>query len=151
MMKAKTKDARASERIIAEGIIDVASELRLLEVPELVAMIRGEESVNIADLVNSSTELYFRSGALRYASCADYRVQWDAAPVIILALEFRYPPVNVFFRLLIGQSSASVELLKESYDEENLDDDRKKEILAEAIANARLPAPNIQRYAPTQS
>jgi hypothetical protein len=146
MMKPGTADSCASERIIAEGIVDVASELRLLEVPELVAMIRREESLNIADLVNSSTELYFRSGALRYASCADYCVQWDTAPVIILGLEFRHPPVSVLFRLLIGRRSASVELLRESYDLENLSEDKKIEILTEAIAKARLPAPNARRF-----
>jgi hypothetical protein len=150
-MKARSTETCASERIIAEGIVDVASELRLLEVPELVAMIRRDESLNIADLVNSSTELYFRSGALRYASCADYHVQWDAAPVIILGLEFCSPPVSVFFRLLIGQSSASVELLRESYGQEDLDEDSKHEILSAAIANARLHAPNFQHGAPAQS
>ena len=150
-MKAGNTMPCASERIIAEGIVDVASELRLLDVPELVSMIRRDESLNIADLVNSSTELYFRSGALRYASCADYRVQWDTAPVIILGLEFRSPPVNVFFRLLIGQSSAGVELLRESYVDDDLDDDSKHEILTTAIANARLPAFNARRCASAQS
>jgi len=150
-MKAGNTKPCASERIIAEGIVDVASELRLLDVPELVAMIRRDESLNIADLVNSSTELYFRSGALRYAACADYCVQWDAAPLIILGLEFCSPPVNVFFRLLIGQNSAGVELLRESYIEGDLDENSKHEILTAAIANARLPASNVRRYASAQS
>jgi len=151
MMKENLAEPHASERIIAEGIVDVASELRLIDVPELVAMIRSEESVNIADIVTSSSELYFKTGALRYASCADYCVQWDAAPVIVLGLEFRYPPVSVLFRLLIGQSSAGVELLNENYDEENLNEERRSELLAQAIANARLSRPNARHRALAQS
>ena len=58
------------ERIIADALIDVASELRLTDVAELITLIRNDQDANLADLVNSSTELFFKSGTLRYALSA---------------------------------------------------------------------------------
>ena len=61
------------ERVIAAALIDVASELRLTDVAELINLIRNDETANLADLVNSSTELFYKSGALRYALTASFK------------------------------------------------------------------------------
>ena len=53
------------ERIIANSLVDVASELRLTYVVEFLKMIHSDHAANIADLVNSSSELFFKSGTLR--------------------------------------------------------------------------------------
>ena len=50
------------ERIIADALVDVATELRLTDAAELILMIRNDHAANIADLVNSSTELFYKSG-----------------------------------------------------------------------------------------
>jgi hypothetical protein len=47
------------EKALADGLRDVAAELRLIEATDLVAFLRTEQFGNIANLVNSSTELYF--------------------------------------------------------------------------------------------
>ena len=51
MTKSNVAFSRASERVIAEGIVDVDSELRLNEVSEFVATRRRDESINVAILV----------------------------------------------------------------------------------------------------
>src|SRR5215469_13492017 len=51
----------ASEQIIADALVDVASELRLPDAAELMSMILNDHAANIADLVNSSTELFSRA------------------------------------------------------------------------------------------
>ena len=56
------------ERILADALIDVASELRLTDVAELINLIRNDESANLADLVNSSTELFYKRGTMRSRS-----------------------------------------------------------------------------------
>ena len=71
------REKPASEQIIARGMVDVASELRLVDPGLLVAMIQGGKEASIADLVNSSTEMYFRRGALQYALSSECRVSWD--------------------------------------------------------------------------
>jgi hypothetical protein len=70
------------ERIIADALVDVASELRLTDAAELLSMIRNDHAANIADLVNSSTELFFKSGTLRYALSASFKAPWDATPTV---------------------------------------------------------------------
>ena len=68
------------ERIIASALIDVASELRLTDVVELINLIRNDQEANLADLINSSTELFYRSGTLRYALSATFNAPWNATP-----------------------------------------------------------------------
>ena len=54
-------------------MVDVATELRPADPSELILMIRGEQAANIADLVNSSSELFFQE---RHAAlCAVGRVR----------------------------------------------------------------------------
>ena len=127
------------ERIIAGALIDVASELRLTDAAELVAMIRNDHAANIADLVNSSTELFFKSGTLRYALSASVNAPWDGTPVVALDMEFRHARVSAFFRLTIGQRHAGVEIMDILFDEQGLNERAKVERLAKALETARLP------------
>ena len=125
------------ERIIANALIDVASELRLTDAAELVAMIRNDHAANLADLVNSSTELFFKSGTLRYALSASVTAPWDGTPVVSLDMEFHYAMVSAFFRLTIGQRQAGI--LDILFDEKGLTDRAKAERLIAALQGARLP------------
>ena len=88
---------RRRSETIGAAMVDVASELRLTDPSELILMIRGEQAANIADLVNSSGELFFRGGALRYALSAGCDVQWDSTPTVRLDMEFHYEAVSAFF------------------------------------------------------
>jgi hypothetical protein len=131
---------RAHEKIIADGIVDVATELRLADASELMLLIRNNQEANIADLVNSSTELYFKPGSLKYALSAGCSVRWDCAPTIALDMEFRHGSVCAFFRLLLGRSRAGVDVIDIIFDEKSLDQAGKTQRLADAVADARLPA-----------
>jgi hypothetical protein len=126
------------EQIIADALVDVASELRMTDAAELISMIRDDHAANIADLVNSSTELFFKSGTLRYALSARFKAPWDATPVIEIDMEFRHAAVCAFFRLKIGQRRAGVEIIDILFDEQGLDDLTKAERLSAALASARL-------------
>jgi hypothetical protein len=132
------------EKIIAEGIVDVATELRLADVSDLMLFIRCEQTANIEDLVNSSTELYFRNGTLKYALVAGCSVRWDTSPTILLDMEFRDAGVSVFFRLVLSQSRAAVEIIDIFFDEMGLDPEGKTRKLIEAVANAKLPDQRTQ-------
>ena len=126
------------ERIIADALVGVASELRLTDAAELMAMIKTDQAANIADLVNSSTELFFRSGTLRYALSANFKAPWDATPAVEIDMEFRHAGVSAFFRLKIGGRRAGVEILDILFDEPGLDDSAKAERLSAALDGARL-------------
>ena len=126
------------ERIIADALVDVASELRLIDAAELILMIRNDHAANIADVVNSSTELFFRSGTMRYALSANYRAPWDATPVVAIDMEFHHGVVSAFFRLTIGERRAGVEIIDILFDEQGLDEGDKADRLSTALAEARL-------------
>ena len=128
----------AREQIIADALVDVASELRLTDASELISMIRSDQAANIADLVNSSTELFFKSGTLRYALSAHFKAPWDATPTVEIDMEFRHAAVCAFFRLKIGQRRAGVEIIDILFDEQGLDDFGKVERLSAALKSARL-------------
>ena len=132
-------DRSAHERILADAMVDVATELRLADLTELFLMIRCDQSANIADLVNSSSELFFKSGALKYALSAGCEMAWESAPTVQLDLEFRHATVTVFFRLTIGRARAAVEVLDVFFEgEEYLGSAGEKERLSAAISDARL-------------
>jgi hypothetical protein len=126
------------EQIIADALVDFASELRLTDAAELMAMIRNDHAANIADLVNSSTELFFKTGTLRYALSASFKAPWDTTPTVEIDMEFRHAAVCAFFRLTIGQRRAGVEIIDILFEERGLDDFAKAERLSDALERARL-------------
>jgi hypothetical protein len=128
---------RVLEKIIAEAIVDVATELRLADVSDLMLFVRCDQTANIEDLVNSSTELYFKSGTLKYALAAGCSVRWDSSPTILLDMEFRHAGASVFFRLVLSQSRAAVEIIDIFFDETGLDQEAKTQRLIEAVADAK--------------
>jgi hypothetical protein len=126
------------EQIIADALVDFASELRLTDAAELMSMIRNDQAANIADLVNSSTELFFKSGTLRYALSASFKAPWDTTPTVEIDMEFRHAAVCAFFRLTIGQRRAGVEIIDILFEENGLNDFAKAERLSAALESARL-------------
>jgi hypothetical protein len=126
------------EQIIADALADFASELRLTDAAELMSMIRNDHAANIADLVNSSTELFFKSGTLRYALSASFKAPWDATPTVEIDMEFRHATVCAFFRLTIGQRRAGVKIIDILFEEQGLDDFAKAERLSAALESARV-------------
>ncbi len=136
--RARQRGPLERERIIADALVDVASELRLTDAAELILMIRNDHAANIADLVNSSTELFYKTGTLRYALSASFKAPWDATPVVAIDMEFRHALVSAFFRLTIGQRRAGVEIIDILFDERGLDDRAKAERLLAAFKSARV-------------
>jgi hypothetical protein len=126
------------EQIIANGLVGFASELRLTDAAELMSMIQNDQAANLADLVNSSTELFFKSGTMRYALSASFKAPWDATPTVEIDMEFRHAAVCAFFRLTIGQRRAGVEIQDILFEEQGLDEFAKAERLSRALETARL-------------
>ncbi len=133
-------DLAEHEKVIADAIVEVATELRLSDPTEFILLVRGEQEANIADLVNSSSELFFRKGTLRYALAADCALSWGSTPSVTLDMEFRHNQMTAFFRLTLGGSRARVEVLDVMNEDERGDDPygNPAERLRHALADARL-------------
>jgi hypothetical protein len=104
-------DISTCERLLAAALRDVATELRLVDIGDLISYVRGANLANIRDLIASSCELYFRLGAWQFGDIAEAETPWDAPASIQLNLEFNNSGITVFLRLTLSTASASVELL----------------------------------------
>jgi hypothetical protein len=126
------------ERALADGLREVAAELRLIDVADLIAFIRTEQFGNIGNLVNASTELYYKPGALRFGQSGDIIVQWDGTPVVSLDMEFHHAQVSVYFRLFLEALQAAVEINYISFENASSEPEENTRRLIAALAGARL-------------
>ena len=126
------------EKALADGIKEVASELRLIDAVDFVAFIRLGQFGNVGHLVNSSTELYFKPGTVKFGLSGDVNLQWGATPSVSLDMEFHYMSVNVYFRLMLEALHAGVEIDYITLDGGSADPEENTQRLVEAIARARL-------------
>ncbi len=137
--------------IIESNIRDFVAEMRAIDLVDLISFIRFESFPTVEDLVNSSTELFFKPEMLLFSWAAGVDVRWDALPAVTLGLEFRHPTVTVFFNLTIRDSEQSVEILGVIFDEPGPDAVRQ---LAKAFEDARLVVrgpPRLALVAPPRS
>jgi len=137
-VKMAERHRRECESKLADALVDVATEIRLTDPCELIGLIRGERTANLADLVNSSTELFFKAGTVRYGLFAVCRVNWNEAPEFGLSMEFHHLDITAFFQLLIGRRRAGVELVDVQFGDETLVDSERLSRLAGAIRDAKL-------------
>jgi hypothetical protein len=133
--------ALACEKLLAESLADVATELRLVNVIDLIGYVHGQRCANLEDLVNSSAELYFRHGALRYAWSADLDVVWDALPTISLNIEFGWSGVTAFFNLCLNAARAGVDIQHLAFDGKTAGEQEKLDRLKAALADSRVSPP----------
>ncbi|GEP03169.1 hypothetical protein [Methylobacterium oxalidis] len=91
----------AVERVFAAEIRDFIAELCLLDGGLLVGWVHNERHANIADLVASSAEPFFKEATLAYADAADVRLDWGRSLQVVLDMEFVTQPVTVFFKLVL--------------------------------------------------
>jgi hypothetical protein len=133
------------EMALADGMRDVAAELRLIDAADLIAFIRTEQFANIANLVNSSTELYYSPGTLSFGRSGDIDLKWGGAPIISLDMEFHHGQVSVYFRLLLEALQAGIEIDYINFDTGLSDPDQNTRALIAAIAGARLAPPSAAR------
>ncbi len=124
--------------ILAEAMAGTAAELRLLDPDDLIGYVRRSRWAEIADLVQTASELHFAEGCLSFACRADFAVDWVQAPTLALDLEFAHAGVAAFFTLHLGRDDDRIELQTTFFDAPPCDDAAGTELLAAALAGARL-------------
>lgn len=90
-----------AERVFATAIRDFIAELCLLDGGILIGWVQAGRHGNIADLVESSAEPFFKEATIAYADGADVRFDWGRALTVVLDMEFVTEPVTVFFKLIL--------------------------------------------------
>jgi hypothetical protein len=140
MLRQDCAHALEREKILAEGLREIAAELRLIDPADLVAFIRTERYGNIRTLVSSATEMYFKPEIITFGPAGHVELCLDGSPSISLDLQFRHQRVDVFFRLLLESEEAGVDIHYVSFGSGVvLDSQECNARLAQAIADARIP------------
>jgi hypothetical protein len=128
------------ERLLAENLTGVASDLRLVDAADFVAFIRMGQTANLRNIVQSSTELHFKPGTLRLAPPAEAVLRWSGPPIITLPMQFRRRSVLAYFRLRLAAESASVTLESVTAEFPDFEFQKLRREFAAALGEARIPA-----------
>ena len=131
--------------ILAEALVEFVADLSLVEASDMMDYIRGHKWATIADLVQSSSELWFRDGTLLFACMGDFDVDWQKPPSISLELEFQNEGVSAFFSLRLGRPTCLVELKAVWFACPPSDEAGATDLFAQAVADARLSPPSLGR------
>jgi hypothetical protein len=133
------------ERIVARALRPVASELRMIDPADFIAMLRYECHADLADIVASAAELFFQPGTVTLGMGGDYQLEWGEPARIVLDLELRPHGVTVFARLTLEDHVGAVELNHVAFDRPMADPDDNTCYLEQSLAAAAFkktaPAP----------
>ena len=130
------------EKIVAEALSPVATELRLIDAADVVSLLRYERWGNISDLVSSAAELYFLPGTVRFGTGGDYRLDWDSKPEIVLDLEIKPEGVTIYAQLSLADLQAGVEINHINFHRPSTDPDDDTAFLARSLIDARFVVSN---------
>lgn len=132
--------------IVARNVREFAAELRLIDVADLIAYIHGEKYANIEDLVNSSTELFFKSGTMNFAWAAALDVCWDQPPTILIDMEFHNMSISAFFTLALKATHGFIDVKHICFATPSFDEEYNTARLEAAMDDARLVPPSLGSY-----
>ena len=132
-------ESKAFAIIMAHSLADVADELRSIDILDLASFIRFGSFAAIDDLLQSSTELFFKDGSLTFGWTAAADLSWGETPVITLGMEFRHATVSVFFDLFLEATTQAVEIAWVLFDPACPEPEDRLRRLIEAVADAHLP------------
>jgi hypothetical protein len=141
LLRQKDNQVLQRTKALAEGLKEVAAELRLVDLADFVTFIHREQFANIQDLVNSSVELFFKHGTLTYGAMATFELEWDRPPAVTLGMEFHYKSVTILFDLMLQTYDAGVEIRAMTFDNGMASPEAETKALLEALAAARLSKP----------
>ncbi|MBO3758382.1 hypothetical protein J5J10_15120 [Ciceribacter sp. L1K23] len=136
MKKSPYTDER--EKIVARAISPVASELRLLDAADLIALLRFEFYSSLSDLVASAAELYFHPGTVIFGAGGEYRLDWGEMPEVSLDLEIRPKDVTIYAKLSLGDRQAGLEINHIAFEKPSADPHENTAFLAQALEESRF-------------
>lgn len=135
----KTQYSATRVEILERHLTEVIKDLLLVDVADYIAFIRCELFGNIADIVNSATELTFYPNTLTFGHGGEYSLDWNLAPIVTLDLEFRNMGVNAYFRLILSAHSTEIDLHHLRFAEAGRSPAENTALLEAAFLDAHLP------------
>jgi len=133
-------DSKRTE-LLADALRDTVAELRLIEAGDMIAYMRTGLWANIADLVQSSSELSFSEGTLAFACSGEFTVGYGEPASVSLDMEFQHESVTAFFTLTLAPHETRIEIRKVWFATLPVDDEAGTRLFSHAVASARLGTP----------
>lgn len=134
----KCEYSEQREKIVADAIRPVATELRLIDAADFIALLRFESHGSLADLVSSAAELYFLPGTVNFGIGGNYSLDWDTEPEITLDLELKPDGVTIYAQLALGKDSAGLEINHIAFQSPSNDPDENTAFLAKSLNAAKF-------------
>jgi hypothetical protein len=134
----KCEYSEQREKIVADAIRPVATELRLIDAADFIALLRFESHGSLADLVSSAAELYFLPGTVNFGIGGNYSLDWDTEPEITLDLELKPDGVTIYAQLALGKDSAGLEINHIAFQSPSSDPDENTAFLAKSLNAAKF-------------
>lgn len=132
----KTPHSHEHEKIVAQALAPVARELRLIDIADLIAMLKYERHASLSELVTSAAELYFLPDTVKLGAGGDYVVDWDYNPKIVLDLEIHPNLVTVYVRLTLEKDFCGIEISHIEFKESFSDLEESASFLRHSLENA---------------
>lgn len=134
----KCEYSEQREKIVADAIRPVATELRLIDAADFIALLRFESHGSLSDLVSSAAELYFLPGTVNFGIGGNYSLDWDTQPEIVLDLELKPDGVTVYAQLALGKDQAGLEINHIAFQSPSADPDENTAFLARSLDAAKF-------------
>lgn len=134
----KCQYSEEREKIVAEAIRPVATELRLIDAADFIALLRFESHGSLSDLVSSAAELYFLPGTVNFGIGGNYSLDWGTEPEITLDLELKPDGVTVYAQLALGKDTAGLEINHIAFQQPSDDPQENTAFLARSLEAAKF-------------
>jgi len=138
MIPIRVDHSQVREKILGDSIRCVATDLRLIDLPDLVSYLNTGQIASVSSLVQSSIELSFKPETLSFGHAGDVYLEWGALPRVCLDMEFHHKSVHVYFRLMLEAEEAGVEITYITFEGEAVAPGSNTIRLHEALGEARI-------------
>ncbi len=138
MIPIRIDHSQVREKILGDSIRGVATDLRLIDLPDLVSYLNTGQIASVSSLVQSSIELSFKPETLSFGYAGDVFLDWGIVPRVCLDMEFHHKSVHVYFRLMLEAEEAGVEITYISFEGDSTGPSSNTSRLHEALGEARI-------------
>ena len=138
MLPFRIDHSQMREKILGESVRDVAADLRLIDLPDIVSYLKTGQIASVSTLVQASIELSFKPETLTFGHAGDVYLEWGTMPRVSFDMEFHHQAVHLYFRLMLEAEEAGVEITYISFDGESVSPDQNTTAPARSAREARL-------------
>jgi hypothetical protein len=137
MLPIRIDHAYQREAALSRSMRPVAADLRLIDLPDLVAYLKTSQFETVGALVQSSIELSFKPDTLAFSYSGEVQLHWEQRPMVYFDLEFHHNAIHLYFRLLLEADQAGVDITYLTFDGASTNPGTNTQALIDALQDAK--------------